>query len=272
MAMDALRGKVALVTGASRGVGKGIALGLGEAGATVYVTGRTLKPTAALSGSLMETVEAIAALGGSGIPIQCDHLRDTEVATLFDRIRDEHGRLDLLVNNVYPTIEPTQFWSRTPFWELPVAVWDDVHMIGLRAHYVASRLAAPILIAQGGGLIVNVSSMAAAHYLANVPYGVGKAALDRMTADMAIELGPRNVTVVSIWPGPTRTELVTAHPEAFGPMVAMSCPPLFNGRVVAALAADANVSRLAGRAVPMATLAKDYGMEASLNFPTAATD
>ncbi|HEV2034567.1 MAG TPA: SDR family NAD(P)-dependent oxidoreductase [Candidatus Dormibacteraeota bacterium] len=259
--MDTLRGKVALVTGASRGVGKGIALGLGEAGATVYVTGRTLKPKAGLlSGSLMETVDAIGGLGGRGIPIQCDHRHDTEVEALFDRIRADHGRLDLLVNNVYPTIEPGLFWSRTPFWELPMSVWDDVHTVGLRAHYVASRLAAPILIAQGGGLIVNVSSMGAAHYLANVPYGVGKAALDRLTSDMAVELGPRNVTVVSIWPGPTKTELVMAHPEAFGAMVAMSCAPLFNGRVVAALAADPNLNHMSGRALPIASLAEDYGL------------
>ncbi len=155
--MSALEGKVCVVTGASRGVGKGVALGLGEAGATVYVTGRTETPgQAPLPGTIGETAEAVTERGGRGIPVRCDHGDDEQIRALFERVQKEQGRLDVLVNNVFKIPDPP-VWGGG-FWEHPVSVWDDMVGIGLRAHYVASVHAAPLLIAAQRGLIVNISS------------------------------------------------------------------------------------------------------------------
>src|SRR5438045_8545830 len=153
-----LAGKVAVVTGASRGVGKGIARGLGEAGATVYVTGRTVEEgVAPWPGTIGATAEAVSALGGRGVAVRCDHHDDAAFAALFARVQAEQGRLNVLVNNVYslPGLETP---GGVPFWELPLEVWDHIHTVGLRAHFVASRCAAPLMVAQQRGLIVNVSS------------------------------------------------------------------------------------------------------------------
>jgi dehydrogenase/reductase SDR family protein 1 len=178
-----LAGKVAVVTGASRGVGRGIALGLGEAGATVYVTGRTVEEGAAhWPGTIGATAEAVSALGGRGIAVRCDHRDDAAIAALFAQVEAEQGRLDVLVNNVY-SIPGLETPGGVPFWELPLDVWDHIHTVGLRAHFVASRCAAPRMIAQGSGLIVNVSSAGGARYLFNVAYGAAKAALERLAAD-----------------------------------------------------------------------------------------
>src|ERR687886_981370 len=153
-----LKGRVALVTGASRGVGRGIALGLGEAGATVYVTGRTVEEGAAhWPGTIGATAEAVTALGGRGIAVRCDHRDDAAIAALFAQVQAEQGRLDVLVNNVY-SIPGLETPGGVPFWELPLDVWDHIHTAGLRAHFVASRCAAPLMIGRGSGLIVNVSS------------------------------------------------------------------------------------------------------------------
>ena len=269
---QSLRGRIALVTGASRGIGKGIALELGAAGATVYVTGRTVAAgQSPLPGTVGETAAEIDALGGHGIAVACDHHDDTAVAGLFDRIRAESGRLDVLVNNVFsaPTMAP---WLGQPFWELPIAAWDETIDIGVRSHYVAARFAVPLMFEHGGGLIVNVSSSGAVQYAHNVTYGVGKAALDKMTADMAHELAPHHVAVVSIWPGLVRTELVLlgATETADGRKIlglpgegefdlADAESPRFAGRAVAALAADADVLARSGRAFPVAELAGAYG-------------
>src|SRR6185437_8560420 len=213
--MANLAGKVAVVTGASRGVGKGIALGLGEAGATVHVTGRTVREgegQGQLPGTIHGTAEEVTALGGQGIAIPCDHRDDAQVEAAFARVQAEHGRLDVLVNNVWGgyerMVEDGVFTWVAPFWEQPLWRWDAMFAAGVRAHYVASRLGARIMVRQGSGLIVNISFFAAQKFMANTAYGVAKAATDRMVADMAHELRDHHVTAVSLYPGLVRTEAV----------------------------------------------------------------
>ena len=207
-----LRGAVAIVTGASRGVGKGVALGLGEAGATVYVTGRTVTP-GALPGTIAETAAQVTALGGRGVAVRCDHAVDAEVEALFARVDADEGRLDVLVNNAF-AIPDGQLAGR--FWELPIAHWDTMHTVGLRSHYVAAVLAARRMVAAGRGLIANISSFGAKVYAVNVAYGVGKAGVDCMTRDMGRELAPHGVAVVSLWPGIVRTERLLLEPDRLG--------------------------------------------------------
>ncbi len=266
-----LAGKVAVVTGASRGVGKGIALELGAAGATVYLTGRTTAP-GPLPGTIAETAAEVTALGGTGIAVRCDHHDDEQVAALFAQVDSERGSLDILVNNVFsaPDLAP---WLHKSFWELPVQAWDQVLGIGLRSHYVAGVYAAPLLFkADQPGLIVNISSSGAVSYGHNVVYGVGKAGLDKMTADMAIELRPHGISVVSVWPGLVRTELLTtgATATADGRLVVEipgtgtfditdSETPRFVGRAVTALAVDPAVLERTGTTQTTADLATHYG-------------
>ena len=262
--MADLAGKVALVTGASRGVGKGIALGLGEAGATVYLTGRTVEEghaAVALPGTIYKTAAEVDRLGGRGIAVRCDHRDDAQVAALVERIRTEQGRLDILVNNVWGGYEHfydgTEFWTETGFWTVPLARWDAMFTAGVRAHYVASVLAAPLMIAQGHGLIVTVSSFAGQKVDAGVAYGVAKAADDRMAVCMAHELRPHNVASVALYPGLVRTEGVLKAGEYFD--LSNSESPQLIGRAVAALAADPDVMRESGQVLVAAELAEEYG-------------
>jgi dehydrogenase/reductase SDR family protein 1 len=254
---QALQGKIAVVTGGSRGVGKGVALGLGEAGATVYVTGRTVQAGVhPLPGTIMQTAEEVTRLGGNGIAVRCDHSNDTEVEALFQRVRNEQGQLDILINNViaFPDGGPPR---DIPFWELPLTVWDQLHTVGLRSHYVASVFAAPLMIAQRRGLIVNISSHGGGAYLFNVAYGVAKAAVDRLAADMAQELRPYNIAAVSLWPGSVETEWMLAYPERWASRAKPS--PRFTGRAVAALAADPTVLDKTGQVLLVPELAEAYG-------------
>lgn len=263
--MKSLEGRVAVVTGASRGVGKGIALGLGEAGATVYVTGRSLERGSDPRGSLEQTAAEISSLGGVGIVARCDHSDDEQVEAVFAHVRADHGRLDVLVNNAMSTPQPEElpagavtFWDLHPFWEVPVSFWDAFHTVGLRSHYVASAFAAPLLIETGGGLIVCVSSVGSERYVGNVPYGVGKAGVEKLAADMAEELRPHDVASVSLWPGFIRTEDVLAQPDAY-PDLSGTVSPLFPGRAVAALAADLAVMSRTGQRLKASELAEEYG-------------
>ncbi|MCW2548223.1 MAG: short-chain dehydrogenase [Mycobacterium sp.] len=268
--MGSLDGKVAVVTGASRGIGKGIALELGAAGATVYVTGRTVEAGVnPLPGTVSETAEQLTELGGTGVAVGCDHHQDDQVRALFARVGQEQARLDILVNNVYsaPDLAP---WLGQKFWELPLEAWDQIIDIGTRSHYVASALGVPLMPA--GALIVNISSSGAVSYGHNVVYGVGKAAVDKMTSDMAVELASRGVNIVSLWPGLVRTELLefgTQLDEQGKPYIELpgegrfdisaAETPRFVGRAVVALAGDPGIGGRSGKAFTSAQLAGELG-------------
>lgn len=255
-----MAGKVAVVTGASRGIGKGVALELGAAGATVYVTGRTTDDSGAdLPGSVGATAQELTRLGGKGVAVRCDHAVDDEVRALFRQVHREQGRLDILVNNVYTAPDELIFAGK--FWEHPIELWDRLNHVGCRGHYVASHCAAPLLIESGGGLIVNISSYAGAAYAFNTAYGVGKAAVDRMARDMAVELRPFDVTCVSLWPGVVRTELMEqALARGEVPFaIENGETPRFTGRGVVALASDPDHMARSGSVIPVTELAAAYG-------------
>ncbi len=263
--MGSLSGKVAVVTGASRGLGKGIALGLGEAGATVYVTGRSTNTSRAeLPGTIDDTANEVARSGGRGIAVRCDHRVDDEVEAVFAQVRREQGRLDLLVNNAFASPEQRVLWGRQRFWEIPVSLWDDLIDVGLRSHFVAARQAAPMMIEQRDGLVINVASHASgrgksASSRAILPYSVCKAGLHRLTADMAVELRDTGVAVVSIWPPASKTEGVLAQPEVFGDLNAWRSP-LFTGRVVAAFLSAGQALERSGEALVIEDLANELGV------------
>lgn len=227
----ALAGKIAVVTGSSRGVGRGAAIALGEQGATVYITGRS---TGDGELTIDTTVKMVNEAGGVGIAHQCDHGNDDEIAQLFTRVGAEQGRIDVLVNNVYKIPSPPAWGGG--FWDHPVSIWDDQVGIGMRAHYVASWHAAPLLFAAGPALMVNVSSPGGQSYHFSSSYGAGKAGLDRLTADMAIELKPKDVAAIVLYPGSVSTEFIRANAGARGSNLDLAQTPLFVGRTVAALA------------------------------------
>jgi dehydrogenase/reductase SDR family member 1 len=256
---NALAGKIAIVTGASRGIGKGCAIELAAAGAVVYLTGRSVREgDAALPGTVGATAAEIASAGGEAIAIACDHRDDTAVEALFARVDRERGRLDVLVNNAF--LIPNELTSGKKFYEVPISNWDDMIDVGTRSAYVASVFAARRMTQQGSGLIANISSSGAARYAWHVAYGVGKAALDRMTSDIAHELRDLGVAVVSLWPGLVRTERVEKYATqlpAFQKVKSES--QRFTGRAIAALAADPDVLRHSGRALASRDLADLYG-------------
>jgi dehydrogenase/reductase SDR family member 1 len=241
-----LRGQVALVTGASRGVGRGVALALRSSGAIVYATGRTI---------------ARADLEPSIHRVRCDHTDDAAVRHTFERIQSEQGTLHILVNNAWGGYERMvdesgRFTWMAPFWEQPAWRWDAMMSAGVRAAFVASQHAARMMTQSHRGLIVNISFWAAQKYLRNVIYGIAKAATDKLTSDAARELSSHGVSVVSLYPGLVKTEAVVGA-GIFDLSTAES--PEFVGRAVAALASDPNVARWSGRVVVAAALAREYG-------------
>src|SRR5262245_28329563 len=263
--MGSLSDRVALVTGASRGVGKGCALALANEGATVYVTGRTVTPGSySLPGTVGETAAEVDRRGGKGIAVQVDHGKDDEVAALFDQIQREQGRLDLLVNNAFSL--PEDLTEPKPFWEKPLSNWEMVD-VGVRSNFVAARHAAKIMVGQASGLIVATSGYVGATYTYGVVFGLCKAAVDRMARDMAIELEPHRVASVSLWQGLTFTERAVRNlkqtPEMTTQTVtnpAVGCSPEFPGRVIAALATDLDVMKKSGGTFITAELAEAYGI------------
>ena len=264
--MNSLSGKVAVVTGASRGVGKGIALGLGEAGATVYVTGRTIQEgtdVEKLGGTVFSTAEEVTAIGGKGVAIQCDHTDDTQTEAAFKRIAREGKKIDVLVNNAWAGYENMhegrRFTYFKPFWEQPFWRWDAMFQAGVRAAYISSAFAARLMTKKKTGLIVNISFWSAQVYLNNAQYGVSKAAVDKMSAYMARELKKFKVAVVSLYPGLVRTESVMKNAKHFD--MSNSESPQFIGRVIAALAADPDVMHKSGRVLVAAQEALEYGIQ-----------
>ena len=254
--MRSLEGTIALVTGASRGVGKGVALGLAEQGATIFITGRTLRG----EGSLEATAAEAESLGGECFCIECDHTNDAESESAVARAASGTGRLDLLVNSAWGGYERMsedgEFTFGQPFWEQPLWRWDAMFNAGVRAAFACSRFAARQMVPQGSGLIVNVSSMAGQMYQGNTIYGTSKCATDRMTKDMALELEPHGVSIVSIYPGLVRTENVLAT-EFFD--LSNSESPQFIGRAIAHLFRDPKLAERSGSIVVAAQLADEYG-------------
>ncbi|XVQ09437.1 SDR family NAD(P)-dependent oxidoreductase [Spirillospora sp. CA-255316] len=263
--MGSLTGKVAVVTGASRGIGKGIALALGAEGATVYVTGRTVAPGShPLPGTVGETAEEVGRRGGEGVAVQVDHADDEQVAQLFARVERERGRLDLLVNNAFSL--PEDLTEPRPFWEKPLSNWEMVD-VGVRSNFVAAHHAAKIMTPRKSGLIVAVSGYVGVTYTYGVVFGTCKSAVDRMARDMAIELEPYSVASLSLWQGLTFTERANRNlardpsmKEQTVTKPAVGCTPEFPGRVIAALATDPEIMRRSGGTFITAEVAREYGI------------
>lgn len=257
--------KIALVTGATRGAGKGIALGLAEKGMTVYVTGRSTEVGTAfgwdgspLPGSVQDTVDEINAAGGKGVGVVCDHADDRQVEHLFKRIQDDEGRLDILVNNA--AYIHHQLIEQKPFWEKEMAAMNILD-VGLRSAYVASWYAAQMMVPANKGLIVFGSSFGATCYMHGPAYGAQKAGLDKFAHDMAVDLKPYNVQAVSIWMGPLLTEraLIAAqvHPEQYKEFMEMAETPQFTGHIIDAMANDPNAQEISGHTLVGAEVARD---------------
>eukprot|EP00931_Biecheleriopsis_adriatica_P093328 TRINITY_DN67070_c0_g1_i1.p1 TRINITY_DN67070_c0_g1~~TRINITY_DN67070_c0_g1_i1.p1 ORF type:complete len:460 (-),score=85.05 TRINITY_DN67070_c0_g1_i1:50-1429(-) len=282
--LNNLRGRTAVVTGAGRGIGKGVALGLGEAGATVFVTGRS-------KGSVEATAELVTRAGGRGIGILCDHGDDAQVERAFAEISEKtSGKLDVLVNNAFkdPSSDSPEvdrlLSNGAKFYELPLSVWDDMHRVGLRSHYVSSYYAAPLLIAAAKAepgrrpLICMTSSFGAVSYLFATAYGVGKAGSDRLVRDLQVELGPQGIDCLSIWPGLVLTEkvqeLLERDPSRINRVTGGQDParvgesPLLTGRIIAKLAAEEKLRRpplvtpagLTSQVCIVAEAARDLGL------------
>ncbi len=260
--------KVALVTGASRGAGRGIARGFGELGYTVYVTGRTVAPGDAkgwdgtvLPGTVAETAAEVTAAGGRGIAVMCDHADDAQVAALFARIAEEQGRLDVLVNNA--TYIHHQLIEKKPFWEkeLDAAKILDV---GLRSAYVASWHAARMMVPQGSGVIAFGSSFGGSCYMHGPAYGAQKAGVDKFAHDMEHDLRGTGVIAVSIWMGPLVTErsLIAqkTNPEQYEGFIDAAENPEFTAHIIDAIAAAPNRDELSGQTLIGAEIAKELGV------------
>ena len=268
--MPSLHAAVALVTGASRGAGRGIALELGSAGATVYVTGRSVgggPTTDNVPGSIDSTASEVTARGGRGIAVRCDHTVDAEVESLFARIRADHGRLDLLVNNVWGGYEHAECkpLPMAPFWEQSLRQWDGMFTAGVRAHLTASRLAVPLMLPAKRGLIVSTTAnLTVLPYLPNIFYDLSKNAVSRLVWAMAQELREHGIAALALAPGFMRTERVTEAFRRAGAIAALDGPggpketPTYIGRAIVALTADPQVLERSGQLLEVGTLAQEY--------------
>ncbi len=261
-----LEGKVVLVTGASRGVGRGVALGLAEAGATVHITGRTLREGEHPDGldrpgSLGSVVDAAKAYPGRVIAHRVDHSRDAETEAILRQVIADAGRLDVLVNSAWGGYErmddETGFTWVYPLWQQPMWRWDAMMNVGVRSAYCGIRIAAEAMARQRSGLIVNISFWAAQKFMQNAVYGISKAAMDKMAADVAFQMREFNVAAVSLYPGLVRTEAVMKAKEYFDMSNSESME--FQGRAVAGLAADPALMEKSGKVFTSADLALEYG-------------
>jgi NAD(P)-dependent dehydrogenase (short-subunit alcohol dehydrogenase family) len=269
--MAQLNNVVALVTGASRGAGRGIALELGVAGATVYVTGRSVDggpTTDNVPGTIDQTARDVTDRGGRGIAVRCDHTVDADVESLFGRIRGDHGRLDVLVNNVWGGYENSECrpLALVPFWEQPPHQWDGMFTAGVRAHLTASRLAVPLMLPERRGLIVSTTAnLEALPYLRNLFYDLAKNAVARLSWAMAQELREHGIAALAVAPGFLRTERVVEAFRRAGAADALDRPggptetPAYLGRAIVALASDARVIKKSGQLLEVGTLAREYG-------------
>ena len=275
-----LKDCVAVVTGASRGAGRAIAAELGAAGAAVYVTGRStrghparsygkllaLSSLPAVPGTIDDTADEVNRMGGKGIAVPCDHTDEKDVASLFARIQGERGRLDLLVNNAWGGHETFDAVFDAPFWERGMEHWESMMDRGVRNHLLSSRLAVPLMLRQGKGLLVTTTFWDRGHYLkGNLFYDMAKAAMTRLAFGMAEELRPRGIASLAVSPGWMRTEFVlTGHQTdevhwQERPALARTESPHYLGRAVAALAADPAVMAKSGGVHLVVHLAREYG-------------
>lgn len=259
--MTPLQGKIAVVTGASRGAGRGIAFELGSAGATVYVTGRSVRgaTTDNRPETIEETAEGVTSRGGKGIAVRCDHTDDKDVKNLFEQIGREHGRVDLLVNSVFGGSESSLPQGEGKhFWERPVEHWDAMMVAGPQAYLLTARYAVP-LMKQHQGLIVNLTFFIKEQIAGNLYYDLAMNAVNRMTLGMAKELKDFGVSTVAVCPGWMRTERVSD--SGFGPEDGAMETTAYVGRAVVALATDPEVSKVSGSALMVAELARKYGFK-----------
>ena len=257
-----LKNTIAVVTGASRGAGKGIAIALGREGATVYVTGRSINEgDAALPGTIAGTAEEVTRAGGIGIAVACDHAEDVEVKALFERVETEHGRLDILVNNA--TFLHDALIHKGGFWEKPLELVNILD-VGLRSAYVASWYAAPLMLRNRNGLIAFTSSFGASCYMHGAAYGAQKAGVDKFAKDMAVDLRAHNVATVSLWMGMLRTDrtrrVMDSEPQKYAGFWDMAETPDFTGHVIAALYRDPARAEKSGQVLISAELAQEYGI------------
>lgn len=254
---------VAIVTGASRGAGRGIAIGLGAHGCTVYVTGRSQQVSDhVLPGTIYETAEAVTAAGGTGIAVKVDHGNDDEVEELFRQVMRDQGKIDILVNNAVAIYDELTTPGR--FWEKPLKLADVIN-VGIRSSYVASWHAAPVMVGQGSGLIVNTSGSGGVHYVYGPGYGAHKAGVDKLAADMAVDLEDTGVAALSIWMGALLTDrlkmVIASDPEKYNYLWDRVETPEFTGHVIWALYNDAGLTALSGQTVIGAEMAVKYGIQ-----------
>ncbi|MEO6717702.1 MAG: SDR family NAD(P)-dependent oxidoreductase [Novosphingobium sp.] len=253
---------VAVVTGASRGAGRGIAIALGTYGCTVYVTGRSASVgDARLPGTIYETAEAVTAAGGRGIAVRVDHADDDQVRALFAQVRKEQGRLDILVNNACAVHD--NLVSPGRFWEKPIEIGDMIN-VGVRSGFAATHIAAPLLLEASRALVVFTSSSGSVHYMLNPAYGAHKAGIDKLAADMGFEFRGTNVAALSIWMGGLLTDRVKEHfaadPAKYAHMEGRMETPEFTGHIIWALMGDPDLMAMSGQTVIGAEMAEKYGI------------